>query len=132
MQYIGLISLVVRDYDEAIAFYVDILGFELVEDQFMPEQNKRWVVIAPSGATASSTKLLLARASNEVQSTRVGNQTGGRVMGFLHTDDFQADVARYKANGVRFAREPQLAPYGWVAVIQDLYGNLWDLIGPAP
>jgi catechol 2,3-dioxygenase-like lactoylglutathione lyase family enzyme len=127
-QSIALVSLVVRDYDEALAFYVGILGFKLVEDTYVPEQDKRWVVVAPPGATES--RLLLARASGEAQSARVGNQTGGRVFLFLNTDDFARDYQAYKAKGVEFVREPKEEPYGTVAVFKDLYGNLWDLIGP--
>jgi catechol 2,3-dioxygenase-like lactoylglutathione lyase family enzyme len=129
-QAIGLVSLVVREYDEAIAFYVGVLGFTLVEDSFVPEQNKRWVVVAPPGSTES--RLLLARASSEEQSTRIGNQTGGRVSLFLYTDDFARDYQNYKAKGVTFVREPKNEPYGTVAVFQDLYGNLWDLLQPRP
>jgi len=128
-QAIGLVSLVVREYDEAIAFYVEVLGFTLVEDSFVPAQNKRWVVVAPPGATES--RLLLARASNAEQATRIGNQTGGRVSLFLYTDDFERDCRNYKARGVRFVREPRNEPYGTVAVFQDLYGNLWDLLQPS-
>ena len=127
-QAIGLVSLVVRDYDEAIAFYVGVLGFTLVEDSFVPEQGKRWVVVAPPGATES--RLLLARASSDEQAARVGNQTGGRVALFLYTDDFARDYQRYKGKGVTFVREPKAEPYGTVAVFRDLYGNLWDLLQP--
>ena len=126
-QKLGLVSLVVKDYDEALAFYVGKLGFTLVEDSFVPEQNKRWVVIEPPGA-ASGAKLLLARGSNDEQASRVGNQTGGRVFLFLYTDDFWRDFNAFKAQGVEFAREPSQAPYGTVAVFKDLYGNLWDLV----
>jgi catechol 2,3-dioxygenase-like lactoylglutathione lyase family enzyme len=129
-QTLGLVSLVVRDYDEAIAFYVGVLGFRLIEDSFIPEQNKRWVVVAPPGS--AGTRLLLARASSGEQVTRIGNQTGGRVFLFLHTDDFARDYQSYKAKGVIFAREPREEPYGTVAVFQDLYGNLWDLLQPRP
>jgi catechol 2,3-dioxygenase-like lactoylglutathione lyase family enzyme len=129
-QTLGLVSLVVRDYDEAIAFYVGVLGFTLIEDSFIPEQNKRWVVVAPPGS--AGTRLLLARASSGEQVTRIGNQTGGRVFLFLHTDDFARDYQSYKAKGVIFAREPREEPYGTVAVFQDLYGNLWDLLQPRP
>jgi catechol 2,3-dioxygenase-like lactoylglutathione lyase family enzyme len=125
-QYIGYIALVVRDYDEAIAFYVDTLGFELIEDTFIEAQNKRWVLVAPPGA--GECKLLLARAANEEQASRVGNQTGGRVFLFLHTDDFWRDFTAYKNKGVQFVREPKEESYGTVAVFQDLYGNLWDLL----
>jgi catechol 2,3-dioxygenase-like lactoylglutathione lyase family enzyme len=127
-QAIGLVSLVVREYDEAIAFYVDVLGFTLVEDSFVPEQNKRWVVVAPPGATES--RLLLARASNTEQASRIGNQTGGRVSLFLYTDDFEHDYQSYKSKGIKFIREPKDEAYGTVAVFQDLYGNLWDLLQP--
>ena len=127
-QSLGLVSLVVREYDEAIAFYVGTLGFALVEDTEVPEQAKRWVVVAPPGAT--ETRLLLARAANPEQTGRVGNQTGGRVFLFLYTDDFERDYRAYKAKGVMFVREPKEEPYGTVAVFKDLYGNLWDLLQP--
>jgi catechol 2,3-dioxygenase-like lactoylglutathione lyase family enzyme len=127
-QWIGLVSVVVRDYDEALAFYVGTLGFTLVEDTFVAEQNKRWVVVSPPGA--KETHLLLARASDAQQASRVGNQTGGRVALFLYTDNFVRDYDRYKANGVVFVREPKVEPYGTVAVFKDLYGNLWDLLQP--
>jgi catechol 2,3-dioxygenase-like lactoylglutathione lyase family enzyme len=127
-QCIGLVSVVVRDYDEALAFYVGTLGFTLVEDTFIAAQNKRWVVVSPPGA--AQTRLLLARASGAEQASRVGNQTGGRVALFLYTDDFARDYQRYKANGVVFVREPKSEPYGTVAVFKDLYGNLWDLLQP--
>src|SRR3954470_20022834 len=125
-QSLGLVSLGVPDYDEALAFYVGKLGFGLVEDSFVPEQNKRWVVIEPPGAAGRGAKLLLARGASEIQVSRVGNQTGGRVFLFLYTDDFWRDFNAYRANGVEFAREPSQAPYGMVAVFKDLYGNLWD------
>lgn len=128
-QTLGLIALVVRDYDEAIAFYVDTLGFTLVENTDVPQQNKRWVVVAPNGS--SGARLLLARASSAEQSTRIGNQTGGRVFLFLYTDDFWRDFQRYKDRGVVFVREPKEEPYGIVAVFTDLHGNLWDLVQPA-
>lgn len=127
-QSIGLVSLVVPDYDEALAFYVGVLGFELVEDSFVPEQNKRWVVIAPPGARES--RLLLARASTAEQASRIGNQTGGRVFLFLYTDDFERDFRRYRAQGVVFVREPVQQPYGTVAVFRDPWGTLWDLLQP--
>jgi catechol 2,3-dioxygenase-like lactoylglutathione lyase family enzyme len=127
-QSLNLISLVVRDYDEAIAFFVERLGFELQEDSLVPEQNKRWVVVRPRGESGCS--LLLARASNEEQASRVGNQSAGRVFLFLHTDDFWRDYERYRAAGIAFVRPPKEEPYGTVAVFADLYGNLWDLIGP--
>ena len=124
-QAIGYIALVVRDYDEAIDFYVHKLGFTLVEDTFIEEQNKRWVLVAPPG---SETRLLLARAVGTDQSARIGDQTGGRVFLFLHTDDFWRDFRRYQAAGVSFVREPKSESYGTVAVFRDLYGNLWDLL----
>ena len=127
-QSIGQLSLVVREYDEAINFYVEALGFTLVEDTYVPEQDKRWVVVAPPGSIES--RILLARASNEEQSSRIGNQTGGRVFLFLFTDDFWRDFESYRAKGVVFVREPKEEPYGTVAVFQDLYGNLWDLLQP--
>ncbi len=129
-QSIGLVSLVVREYDEAIAFYVGTLGFALLEDTYVPEQDKRWVVVAPPGATES--RLLLARASNVAQAERIGNQTGGRVFLFLYTDNFARDHAAYKAKGIEFVREPKNEPYGTVAVFKDLYGNLWDLVELKP
>jgi catechol 2,3-dioxygenase-like lactoylglutathione lyase family enzyme len=125
-QSIGYISLVVRDYDEAIAFYVGTLGFSLIEDTYIEAQNKRWVLVAPPGATES--RLLLARAAGDEQSSRIGNQTGGRVFLFLHTDDFWRDFNSYKSKGVTFVREPKVESYGTVAVFKDLYGNLWDLL----
>jgi catechol 2,3-dioxygenase-like lactoylglutathione lyase family enzyme len=127
-QSLGLTAIVVADYDKAIEFYVETLGFELVEDRDVPEQQKRWVVVAPPGAKES--RLLLARAVGDEQSSRVGNQTGGRVFLFLYTDDFWRDYEAYRANGVEFVREPKKEPYGTVAVFADLYGNLWDLIQP--
>jgi catechol 2,3-dioxygenase-like lactoylglutathione lyase family enzyme len=120
------VAIVIRDYDEAIAFYVGVLGFVLVEDTFIAEPNKRWVVVGPPGSTGC--RLLLARAANEEQQSRIGNQTGGRVFFFLHTDDFWRDYELYKSRGVVFVREPAEQPYGVVAVFRDLYGNLWDLV----
>ena len=127
-QSLGLVSLVVRDYDEALSFFVGKLGFSLVEDTFVPEQSKRWVVVSPPGANES--RLLLAQASSPEQESRVGQQTGGRVFLFLHTDDFWRDYEHYKAKGVEFVRPPKEEPYGVVAVFKDLYGNLWDLLQP--
>jgi catechol 2,3-dioxygenase-like lactoylglutathione lyase family enzyme len=127
-QSLGLVSLVVRDYDEALDFYVGKLGFLIVEDSLVPEQAKRWVVITPPGAIES--RLLLARASTSEQESRIGAQTGGRVFLFLHTDNFWRDYERYKAQGIVFVREPMNEPYGTVAVFKDLYGNLWDLLEP--
>jgi catechol 2,3-dioxygenase-like lactoylglutathione lyase family enzyme len=123
---IAHVALVVRDYDEAIAFYTQQLGFTLVEDTYQPEQDKRWVIVAPTGP--GSTTLLLARASTPEQAQFVGNQAGGRVFLFLSTDDFWRDYHRMSAAGVRFVRPPSVAPYGTVAVFEDLYGNRWDLI----
>jgi catechol 2,3-dioxygenase-like lactoylglutathione lyase family enzyme len=128
MQTLSLVSLVVKDYDEALGFYVGKLGFTLIEDSFVPEQNKRWVVVSPPGAAGQGAKLLLARASNPEQASRVGNQTGGRVFLFLYTDDFWRDFNAYKAQGIEFVREPSEAPYGTVAVFKDLYGTMWDLV----
>ena len=125
-QHLGLVSVVVRDYDEAINFYVGTLGFTLVEDTPVPEQKKRWVVVAPPGARES--RLLLARAVGEHQLSRVGDQTGGRVFLFLYTDNFQRDYDLYRSKGVKFVREPKVEPYGTVAVFQDVCGNLWDLV----
>ena len=125
-QSIGYVALVVRDYDKAIEFYVGTLGFTLIEDTYVEAQNKRWVLVAPPGATES--RLLLARAVGEEQSARIGNQTGGRVFLFLHTDDFWRDYKAYKDKGVVFVREPKEEQYGTVAVFKDLYGNLWDLL----
>ena len=120
------IALVVRDYDEAIAFYTQTLNFTLVEDTYQPAQDKRWVVVAPPGAR--ETTLLLARAATPEQAAFIGNQSGGRVFLFLHTDDFGRDYHEMVARGVRFVREPKEEDYGTVAVFADLYGNLWDLI----
>ena len=126
MQYISLTALVVRDYDEALQFYLGTLGFELIEDTYIAEQNKRWVVVAPPGAREG--RLLLARAVGDEQVSRVGNQTGGRVFLFLNTDDFWRDYRNLVAKGVVFVRGPIEEPFGTVAVFKDLYGNLWDLI----
>lgn len=127
MQQIGLISLVVENYDEAITFYVDGLGFELVEDR--DEGHKRWVVVRPPNSTGAG--LLLAKASDSEQQSRVGNQTGGRVFLFLQTDDFERDHCAMVNFGVTFLEEPRYEPYGVVAVFEDLYGNRWDLLQPA-
>jgi uncharacterized protein (TIGR02246 family) len=129
-QSIAHVALVVRDYDEAIAFYCGTLGFTLVEDTYQPEQDKRWVVVAPPGSRG--TTVLLARASTPEQVRAVGNQTGGRVFLFLRTDDFGRDHDAMRSAGIRFVREAREEPYGTVAVFEDLYGNLWDLVGPAP
>lgn len=125
-QSLAHIALVVRDYDEAIAFFVETLGFELVEDSYQAEQDKRWVVVKPKGDGTAS--ILLARASSEHQENYIGDQAGGRVFLFLRTDDFQRDYEAYVARGVEFVREPKQADYGTVAVFKDLYGNLWDLV----
>ena len=117
-----------HDYDEAIEYYTDFLGFSLIEDTLLEAEGKRWVLVAPPGS--SETRLLLARASGEEQSGRVGNQTGGRVFLFLYTDDFWRDFNAYKSKGVVFIRDPVEEDYGTVAVFQDLYGNKWDLIQP--
>ena len=119
-------ALVVRDYDAAIAFYVDVLGFDLVEDTYQPEQDKRWVVVRPKGEGSAS--LVLARASTEDQQAFVGNQAGGRVFLFLQTDDFHRDYERMKNKGVIFCETPREEEYGTVVVFQDLYGNRWDLL----
>ncbi len=126
-QSLALVALVVRDYDEALAFFVGKLGFALVEDSEVPEQRKRWVVVAPPGSDA---RLLLARASSWEQESRIGNQTSGRVFLFLYTDDFRRDYEVYKSKGVVFVREPKEEAYGTVAVFKDLYGNLWNLLQP--
>ncbi|MEM6430331.1 MAG: VOC family protein [Deinococcota bacterium] len=128
-QSIAHIALVVKDYDEAIAFYTEVLNFTLVEDSYQPEQDKRWVVVAPPNETGTpSTTLLLAKASQPEQEAAIGKQTGGRVFLFLRTDDFWRDYNAMVAKGVTFVREPKEADYGTVAVFSDLYGNLWDLI----
>jgi catechol 2,3-dioxygenase-like lactoylglutathione lyase family enzyme len=125
-QSIAHVALVVRDYDEAIAFFTQKLHFVLVQDLYQPAQDKRWVVVAPPGSTGTS--LLLARASNEEQEPYVGNQAGGRVFLFLSTDDFWRDYREMTDRGVRFVRPPSEQPYGLVAVFEDLYGNRWDLV----
>lgn len=128
-QSLGLVSVVVRDYDEALAFYVGTLGFERVEDRPVPEQAKRWVVVAPRGG--SGCRILLARGVNDEQRSRIGNQTGGRVFLFLQTDDFWRDYHAMKARGVPFTEEPRADPYGMVVVFTDLYGNKFDLLARA-
>ncbi len=128
-QTLGYVTLVVRDYDEAIAFFTESLGFELIEDTPSTDRqgrDKRWVLIAPAGS--SGMRILLAKASNPEESSRVGNQTGGRVFLFLHTDDFWRDYKAMTAKGVKFVREPKEEEYGTVAVFEDLYGNKWDLL----
>ena len=120
------IAIVVRDYDEAIDFYTNILNFDLIEDTYQPEQDKRWVVVAPKGSR--ETTILLARASKEEQEPFIGNQAGGRVFLFLNSDDFWRDYNDLVEKGVEFVRPPKEADYGMVAVFKDLYGNLWDLL----
>ena len=126
-QSIALVALVVRDYDEAIAFFCEKLRFSLVEDSYQPEQDKRWVVVAPPG-DGGGCALLLARATTPEQEARIGAQTGGRVFLFLATDDFERDFAAMEAAGIAFVRPAADMPYGRVAVWRDLYGNLWDLV----
>ena len=125
-QSIAHIAIVVRDYDEAIAFYTTKLGFTLVEDTYQPAQDKRWVLVAPPGSEGTS--LLLARASKPDQLSFIGNQAGGRVFLFLRTDDFRRDYERMVSVGITFVRPPKVESYGTVAVFEDLYGKLWDLI----
>jgi catechol 2,3-dioxygenase-like lactoylglutathione lyase family enzyme len=124
---LALTAVVVRDYDDAIAFYTGALGFELREDTDLGD-GKRWVVVAPPGSGPTDAAILLARAGNERQGERVGDQTGGRVGFFLHTTDFSGDHDRMTAAGVRFIEAPRSEPYGTVGVFEDLYGNRWDLI----
>lgn len=131
-QHLALVTIVVDDYDAAIRFYCDTLGFELVEDADR-EAGKRWVVVAPPGSGSNGSNgahLLLARADGDTQRQRIGDQTGGRVFLFLHTNDFDRDYARYRARGVRFLETPREEPYGKVAVFEDVYGNRWDLLQP--
>ena len=128
-QSLGLTALLVRDYDEALKFYVGVLGFELLEDAFIAAQDKRWVVIAPRGSSGSA--LLLARAVNSEQTERIGHQSGGRVFLLVHPAVLGRDYGAYKAKGVVFVRDPKQESYGMVAVFKDLYGNLWDLLQPA-
>lgn len=143
MPHLAHVALVVRDYDEALAFYIGKLGFELVEDSYQPEQgkrpsdsagiaSKRWVTIRPPGAVGQAATILLARASSAEQERFVGDQAGGRVFLFLATDDFDRDHAAYTEAGVEWVRPPAVQPYGKVAVFLDLYGNRWDLIEFAP
>ena len=127
-QSLAHIALVVRDYDEAIDWFTGKLGFTLVADTCQPEQDKRWVLVAPPGAPAGAASLLLARASSPEQAAFIGNQAGGRVLLFLETDDFWRDYRRMREDGIEFVRDPKQAPYGTVAVFADLYGNRWDLI----
>jgi len=129
-QFLAHIALIVRDYDEAIAFFVGKLGFRLLEDR--PEKDKRWVLIAPPGSAEPASSILLARASGPEQEAFVGDQAGGRVFLFLRTDDFWRDYKAMMEKGVTFVREPEQAYYGTVAVFLDLYGNRWDLVGSLP
>ena len=124
-QKIGCVAVIVSDYDEAVTYYTNVLGFELVEDRRLDEQ-KRWITVTPQGS--EGTCLLLALASTDEQASRVGNQTGGRVFLFLHTDDFWRDYTAMKNRGVRFQEMPRNEPYGTVAVFEDLFGNRWDLL----
>ena len=126
-QSIAQFAIVVNDYDEAIAFYTKKLHFDLIEDTTLSD-TKRWVVVRPKGSDGCC--ILLAKAANEEQLSRVGNQTGGRVFLFLHTDDFWRDYQAMTADDIRFVRPPVEEPYGTVAVFEDLYGNLWDMIQP--
>jgi catechol 2,3-dioxygenase-like lactoylglutathione lyase family enzyme len=127
-QQIAYVTLLVNDYDEAIKFYTEKLHFNLIENTFLTEK-KRWVLVAPPGSSGCS--LLLAKASTEEQIKCVGNQSGGRVFLFLYTDNFKIDYQHLIDNGIKIVREPKTEPYGTVAVFQDLYGNLWDLIEPS-
>jgi catechol 2,3-dioxygenase-like lactoylglutathione lyase family enzyme len=130
-QHIAHTSILIRDYDEAIRFFTQSLGFQLIEDSPSKDRegrDKRWVLVAPP--ESRGTNLLLAKASNEEESSRIGNQTGGRVFLFLHTDDFWRDYRTMRARGVKFVREPKEEEYGIVAVFEDLYGNKWDLLQP--
>jgi len=120
------LSFVVREYEEALEFFTQVLNFDVLEDFEQPEQNKRWIRVAPKGSTGPA--LVLGRAKNESEKATIGNQTGGRVFLFLHTDDFWRDYKDLKSKGVEFVREAKEEPYGTVAVFKDLYGNLWDLI----
>ena len=127
-QSLAHIALIVRDYDEAIAWFTEKLGFSVVADEHQPEQDKRWVLVAPPGAPQGAATLLLARASSPEQAAFIGDQAGGRVFLFLATDDFDRDFEAMRAKGIRFVREPKRAAYGKVAVFEDLCGNLWDLV----
>ncbi|MBO9622218.1 MAG: VOC family protein [Sphingomonas sp.] len=128
MPHLAHITLLVRDYDEALAFYIGKLGFTLVEDTPIPGQDKRWVTIRPAHAPDAAATILLARAATPEQAEAIGNQAGGRVFLFLSTDDFDRDHARFSQAGVEWVRPPAVHDYGKVAVFRDLYGNLWDLI----
>lgn len=127
-QSIAQVSLVVREYDEAISFFTKTLNFTLLEDTYLSAEDKRWVIVSPPNSNGAS--LLLARAANEQQRTSIGNQAGGRVFLFLHTDDFWRDYSQMVERGISFIRQPREEEYGTVAVFEDLYGNLWDLLEP--
>lgn len=129
-QFLAHLALVVADYDEAIAFYTQKLGFRLLEDTPLSE-TKRWVLVAPPHENGNGCSLLLAKAASDLQTSRIGNQTGGRVFLFLYTDHFQRDYQNLLEQGIRIVRPPKHEPYGTVAVFEDLYGNLWDLIEPS-
>ena len=120
------IALIVNDYDEALDFYTNVLDFDLIEDTYQPQQDKRWVVVSPRNSNGAT--ILLAKASKPIQKDFIGNQSGGRVFLFLGTDDFYRDYNNLVSKGVEFVREPKVADYGTVAVFKDLYGNLWDLV----
>jgi catechol 2,3-dioxygenase-like lactoylglutathione lyase family enzyme len=128
-QHLAHVALVVREYDEAIDFYTKVLNFRLVEDTYVPEQDKRWVLVAPPNTAGCM--LLLARATSDEQRAVIGNQAGGRVFLFLYTDDFHRDYQQMVDRGVNFVRKPKTESYGTVAVFEDLYGNLWDLLQPS-
>jgi catechol 2,3-dioxygenase-like lactoylglutathione lyase family enzyme len=128
LMHLAHVALVVRDYDDALAWFADKLGFRLVADEYQPEQDKRWVLMAPPGSEAGATTILLARAATAEQEAFIGNQSGGRVFLFLATDDFDRDHAAMTAKGVEWVRPPAVQPYGKVAVFLDLYGNKWDLV----
>ena len=130
VQSLAHVALVVRDYDEAIAWFTGKLGVTLVADKYQPEQDKRWVLVVPPGASDGAASLLLARASIPGQEAFIGNQAGGRVFLILKTDDFDRDFARFKLAGIEFLEEPRLEAYGKVVVFRDAFGNKWDLIEP--
>jgi uncharacterized glyoxalase superfamily protein PhnB len=131
MQYLGLVTIVVRDYDEAISYYRDVLGFSVLEDEYQPAQDKRWVVVSPLShheqMSSSGCAFLLAKAKNDEEASRIGNQTGGRVGFFLYVDEFDQAYHEFSSKDVKFLEKPRVEQYGKVAVFQDLYGNKWDL-----
>lgn len=128
MNRLAHVALVVEDYDEAIAFFTEKLDFELIADEYQPEQDKRWVLVRPPGAGVHGSSMLLARAVDDRQRAAVGDQAAGRVFLFLETDDFDRDYQKLQARGVKFVRPPAVQPYGRVTVFEDLYGNRWDLV----